>query len=522
MSRLIFFSIYFYCCLLPYFSIFGTEIKERKKETKEVIVLFDQSGSINIYDSKLASKAWQLSLLKDNSNPYRIILAGFDDKIHIYIDIFNDKLLPERTKLLPQKLQNSNAKGYTTDFERPFKYLLENKNIANIDFVLIISDGIPDIFDKKLGFLSWRIREDRRYQDLLSQYYFLKAQGKSAHEIYKKMGDHFFKRNIDFIEKRLPPLKDTLGKKIIIWDISAQSAYLKRWAMLAGAQYLSIKITNYTSALPQLMKAVGIIEHKENNDIGDNDKKEKNDFKYKQLLNEVVVSVVSKKIENKNKNEVLPERVTIVKKITHIDKDNDKESFPLPPKKVSSVKWVLWSLFFLGVVLLIFFVGIKKRVLFNGNINWKKKLILKLFLLLKYVAKLLLRKRFRSILDEAYKIRNRLINIGAIPSASKKFELRIKVPKGFLEIYWLNHEGNEEVAHALDISMHGVKFENKNFDAYSILRIQCPNMDLDWKVTRSKIVIKNDTEVVMLLEKFENNTKSWMNWVELLTRVNRG
>lgn len=195
MSKLISRVFLFTCCCFLPVSVFC-------KEIKEVIVFFDQSGSINLYDSDLASKAWPLAICKKTTEPYRIILAGFDDRIHIYVDLLTeDNKNPESIK---NTLSKSKAKGYTTDLERPFKYLTEKNNLESIDFVLLITDGIPDVFDKKLGFLSWKIREDRRYQDLLDLYFLLKTSGESFNKIYEKVGILFFERNISFIEARLP------------------------------------------------------------------------------------------------------------------------------------------------------------------------------------------------------------------------------------------------------------------------------------------------------------------------------
>ncbi|MBF0314985.1 MAG: hypothetical protein HQK50_11215 [Oligoflexia bacterium] len=451
-----------------------------------MVIFFDQSGSVNLYDSTLASKSWPLTIFKKATASHRIILAGFDDRIHIYIDLITDN--SNTTQSVENTLSKKKAKGYTTDLERPFKYLTEKKNLETIHFVLLITDGIPDVFDKKLNFLSWRIREDRRYQDLLDQYFSLKASGESPGKIYDKVGSLFFKRNIAFIEARLPKLKSILGPKLIIWDISGNSDYLKRWSLLAGAQYLPLKINENNSPIQQLLQAVQSLGPQQNSGHSD----------YEQLLTDVVSAMASKTKDRQETPKIVPPSPsTLVKKSNH---------------------WPIGTL--VTFMLLALTMIAYQRSHPTKNINIQEKISSKLIDRIKSILSLLLRKRVRGILQKALILKNRLLNTTTQLSSDKKIELIINVPKGVLEVYWVDENGHENKADALDISMHGIRFQNINFNANSITKIKCPKQQLLLKVTHSIIIKKNATEIVVLLEKFENNASDWMRWVELLTRVN--
>ena len=206
----------------------------------EVIVLFDQSGSIKTYDSKYATKTWLSTFIKANYLKYQISLVGFDEKNHFHFKIDADSGLKIATIL--KNIEDIQTRGLATDFEKPFSYLMELQKPEQIHLVMIISDGRPDIWDKKLDYLSKMIREDERYSELNTLYSSLKTSTDTPLMIYDKLFPLYYQKNLTFVEEKLKLLRKNLSGRIIIWDISGNSEYLKRWSTKLHANYVSIPI----------------------------------------------------------------------------------------------------------------------------------------------------------------------------------------------------------------------------------------------------------------------------------------
>lgn len=206
----------------------------------EVIILFDQSGSINIYDSKYATKTLIADFVRANYLKYQISLVGFDEDNHFHFKIDPNSNINIDTVL--NNIEEIKTQGLVTDFEKPFSYLKSQETPEFIRLALIISDGRPDIWDKKLDYLSQIIRADDRYSELNTLYKSMKVSQASPLMIYNKLFPLYFEKNLSFIDERISLLKKDLAGRIIIWDISGDSEYLKRWAKILSAQYISIPI----------------------------------------------------------------------------------------------------------------------------------------------------------------------------------------------------------------------------------------------------------------------------------------
>ena len=53
--------------------------------TSEILILFDQSGSMRRYDSKLLSMIWLSTIVRTFKAPIRITLDGFDYELHQHL-----------------------------------------------------------------------------------------------------------------------------------------------------------------------------------------------------------------------------------------------------------------------------------------------------------------------------------------------------------------------------------------------------------------------------------------------------
>lgn len=230
----------------------------------EIILLVDQSGSMNLYDPRFAAKTYLVTFVKSFEKPHRIVLAGFDETIRVYLDRVvthdsNADALLNELDAVPL--------GYVTDLEKPFEYLLGRTDLQTVQMVLLVTDGQPEIWDSKLQHLSNTVKADSRYQDLNTQNRSLQESGLSAQERYTKLGQSYQKRNLEFIDARVASLKKTLGQKFMIWDISGNSEYLRRWSEMAGATYVPIAVDSgrpefqsaLASAIRVLQQKTGVI-----------------------------------------------------------------------------------------------------------------------------------------------------------------------------------------------------------------------------------------------------------------------
>ncbi|CAK0756120.1 VWFA domain-containing protein [Azospirillaceae bacterium] len=244
---IIFLVIIFLC---GSFEIAKTELAQ---QPSDIIILFDQSGSIGKYDPKLVSKAWLLTFLETFKNKYKIDIVGFDEDIHPYSVVDNSR--STNSSELNTAMNGVTAKGLATDLETPFLYLLEHAENST-QLAVIISDGEPEVWDKRLRYLSRRVQHDQRYDDLNNQYQYLKKSFWTEREAFNNIGALYQDRNLRLIEGHMPSLSKAIGSKTIILDLSGKSPYLKKWADEIGAHYLPIRVNAQENQAEQLHQAM--------------------------------------------------------------------------------------------------------------------------------------------------------------------------------------------------------------------------------------------------------------------------
>ena len=235
-----FIVVFFLVCLVSY-----------AENTPEGIVLFDQSGSMKKCDPELRSKALIVEFIRSLKKPHRIVLAGFNEEIHEYITLVT--ATETDVEALAGEIQRIDARSLCTDLETPFRYLLERESNEDVKFVFIISDGEPDIWDGKLRYFSKRVKSDPRYEDLNRQYHMLKASGLSPDELFERLKHLYDERNLELIEEQVFRLKDGLGDRIILWDLSGESGYFRTWAEECGGLYLPMKAEEGVTTVDRLI-----------------------------------------------------------------------------------------------------------------------------------------------------------------------------------------------------------------------------------------------------------------------------
>lgn len=202
------------------------------------VILFEQSGNPNFNNSKHILKKWLSTFAQELDASKKIMFVGFGERIHLYLDA------PLNTTnnlgLLYTKIDKIMPFGNISDLERSMKFLLELKEVRDLCLVILALNGVPNLWDINKE-LSIRIRDDNRYKDLEKELSSLKSAGMSNKEIYSELFTSYQERNEKFIEDAAAQLKEILGKKVIVWDRSGESQFLRRFSKLSKATYIPIK-----------------------------------------------------------------------------------------------------------------------------------------------------------------------------------------------------------------------------------------------------------------------------------------
>ncbi|MCK4729663.1 MAG: hypothetical protein KAT27_12105, partial [Desulfobacterales bacterium] len=95
-------------------------------------------------------------------------------------------------------------------------------------------------------------KSDSRYEDLNRRYRVLKASGLSPDELFERLKHLYDERNLELIEEQVFRLKDGLGDRIILWDLSGESGYFRTWAEECGGLYLPMKAEEGVTTVDRL------------------------------------------------------------------------------------------------------------------------------------------------------------------------------------------------------------------------------------------------------------------------------
>ena len=103
----------------------------------------------------------------------------------------------------------------------------------------------------------------------------------------------------------------------------------------------------------------------------------------------------------------------------------------------------------------------------------------------------------------------------------RRFDLRIKVPPGEMIVHGVDSKGRSVKGRAIDISMHGVRFSAPKTRLKYIDRVVFPRYDVTLKIKKARIYRQTGNRAVAIMETFENEADGWMQWIELMTRLDQ-
>ncbi|CAA6606327.1 MAG: VWA domain-containing protein [Alphaproteobacteria bacterium] len=467
------------------------------QEQPDIIILFDQSGSVGKHDPKLASKAWLLTFLKTFDNPYKIEIVGFDETLYRHLAIDRDPTTD--INAVNRAIDGIETVGKATDLEMPFRYLL-NFAKSSTKLAVIISDGEPEIWDAKLGYLSKEVQADSRYDNLNSQYQQMKDAGISKREQFEKLGALYHARNIDLIEGQMPGIAKLIGDRLIIWDLSGTSYYLKTWAKAAGAQYLPMRVAAQENPVEQLQKAMTALQQRSSVIV-----KEAlpDDHEHRAVIALTTIPEIAAKVQPSEQPAPKPLSPPIEARVAE----------PVAPQPVAPADTSpIW-----GIVLVLLGSVIGALIVYRRRAAAKAEPVVPVDLASQYID-----AKVKGALDDAEKLRRKLlIAQSEAVKVERRFSLRVAVPSGAMEIQWISADGEKRETPAINLSMHGVKFETHGAEVKVVTKIICPNMDVVLGVKKFQEIRRDGSSSVALLIEFENNLDDWMRWVEIITRIDQ-
>ncbi len=461
-------------------------------EKDEVIILFDQSSSFKKPDPRLLSRTWLLTFIRAFNEPCRVVFVGFDENIHEHFSMVVSADM--NMDALSKKIGEIDVRGRLTDLEMPFKYLLERGKNDAVKLVLIVSDGEPDIWDGKLRRFSKAIKFDNRYEDLNRRYWKLKKSNLSPDDLFVRLRHLYYKKNLEITEKQASRLKDILGDRILIWDLSGKSEHLKYWAKKSGAQYWPANANPKESPVEDIESFVLAVLKKLSAEVRESFSKNHE----RNFNNQLSTSLDQKAItENRPHTEMAKTKqepftfasVTdkarqfekvVEDKVKTGEKGNLKKALDVEHGKQDRSTLMMIVLiiivFFAGIVIAI--AGFRKRPVKDadgGNktsVGWqaKEQAVNTASPAIEELEKTM-DDEIRNGVKDAEELQARLLGKAEeFFRVDNEFSMDVSVPTGAMEVHWIGEDGEKAWGRAVNISEKKVLFEALEFNANSIHR----------------------------------------------------
>ena len=216
----------------------------------DVVILFDQSARLQSVSPLDLSILYAQKFATHFKQPYELVFVGFSDELtkEVRVNSADAEIIEDG------ELAVIADNALATDMEKPFAYLQTYER--PIFQAVIISDGMPELWDEYHYYLSQAIIFDRRYEHLNEEYHRKSRQGLARARLYELLGDAYLKWNIKLIEEQLPALQDTLTGKLTVIDISGRYPFLQKWSRMTGAEFILSPMDKADVSLLQLQRTI--------------------------------------------------------------------------------------------------------------------------------------------------------------------------------------------------------------------------------------------------------------------------
>jgi len=464
----------------------------------KIVILFDESASMNKQDAVNAAKLWVATFLKSFTRLHQIILAGFSETAVVHAEASTAD--PAQIAAMLKKVERLEARGIVTDLEKPFAYLARNKE--TITLAILITGGGPGIWDDQSWYLSRTIRHDDRYASLNAIYRRMRDGGASRKERYRKLAKSYEKRNQELTGQWLSTIRDSYTVQLIALDISGSNAHIRSLADKSGAELV---VADMKSHDPQaaLRSAFATLQEKA-----------------AAAIDEPLPRAAAERIETGSPPPPTPvpapTPAPAVAPAPAAAKTGASTRASTPGQKGPG-----WGLLTATVMALLvcaaFFISPKRKPAgadTSAGIPPNKPVVIEQTNDKPQAAP----RHTSAEMDEAESPRELSDHLrhGAF---DRRVSLRIPAPSGTMDVVWRGADGGEYRGEVSDISLRAVLFDAGNYRDETIVAVYYHPNGRRFGIQSYRTQGRGFNQKVVVIEKFTDTITDRMHWIELLTRL---
>jgi hypothetical protein len=501
----------------------------------DLVILFDQSASMQEYPPRLIAKLWLQTFLNTFGHSRHVAITGFDEKAHILLRVHSAD--SKGLKSAKETLDKTPSTGRVTDFERAFSFLLDYPD--EIALVVIVSDGIPDIYDEKFKQLSKTVRSDPRYADLNKRYTTMWAQGLSRSERFERLNKLYEERNLELIRLSMARLKKKFDGRLVFLDVAGKAGHFNEWSTLAGGKLITVSGSDGKKTADRLRAALATLQSMTSEQI-----------------NEKLPEDHSERIE-------VPRQPDATKAVQTVTPKVPASPAPAPPleRKSAPAPFSRGVILIISVMMMVAAAVLYRRIRTNEDISKETysgagnddipetgpqavedvpEDIAPSFAMLdesvyidsvrrKYGAMAAMspeaaRQYIDSAINEAREAgdeaRIKLLEAERRRILfDRRISLRVAVPHGAMHAWWTDGKGQKRKTPVINISMYGALLDAPDFASEKIDEIVCAKPEGRFIILNCRISRRSESLIVVTLDEFEDNVPGKMKWIETLTRI---
>jgi hypothetical protein len=470
----------------------------------KIVILFDESASMNKHNAVSAAKLWVETFLNTLSRPYQISLAGFSETAVTHAEASTAD--PEQIAAMRKKVERLQAQGRVTDFEKPFAYLARNKD--SITLAILITGGKPEIWDDKSWYLSRTIRHDDRYASLNAEYRSMRDGGASRKQRYHKLVKPYEKRNRELIGQWLSMIRDSPTIQFIVLDVSGSNAYARSWAGQAGGELV---VAGMKGRDPQsaLRSAFATLQEKA-----------------AAAIDEPLPRSAAERLQAEPTPPPTPAPTPApAPAIAPAPAPLQKDASSRPPTiEQKGSRWGLLTAIVAGLLVCAALFIIRKRTPARADTSAQIPPA-KPVMMDKADDKPQAAPRHTSSemeeAEEAYEAERprELMAHLRYGAFDRRSSMRIPAPPGTMDVVWLGADGGEHRGEVSDISLRAVLFDAGNYRDETIVAIHYHPNGRRFGIQSYRAQGRGFNQKALVIENFTDTITDRMNWIELLTRL---
>ncbi|MBF0218620.1 MAG: VWA domain-containing protein [Gammaproteobacteria bacterium] len=490
----------------------------------DVVILFDQSQSMGRYNAKLVAEQLLLTLINTFGVNNPIIFAGFAEKVevHLRIERYDTPQTAIDREQLRQQIKAIPLRGKVTDFEPALRYLERyDEQQGALALAVIITDGQPDIWDRKLRYLNPEIRHDPRYAQLNQRQEKMVEAGATADARYDALNHGYEEKNNEIIEQTLTQLASKTGERLILLNLgSGAENFMRQWHERAAATLIETPLPVAADAnqaatdtlLRQTLQQLLEISSR--------------------LFAVPLPGDAGQRIDLASDSDLFwtpPQRDSEKEQVVTPQPPTPPAMF-VPPPPWYTIPLLQQQLLLSWVLLLYLILRIRQRRDFARRaltfpplddplyVDAVQRRLFAISTTSPESANRYLDEQIREASSSGNKTRLRLLELEKLKYRfDRRISLRAKIPPDTMALIC-----TPEVTSPLtiiDISLQALHFHCAEFNNAKISGIQLLSSGETFAIATYHLRKRSEIDYILLLERFVNETEHRMRWIELLTRV---